>query len=95
MSEPQTNLFSNEGNFNSKRNPHRKHTTTHIPPTPPEDNNSSKDKDLTVLETDDLQPLADEIPSREVTNLMKIYQDEEKKFGGELYDTLGTKLQVF
>jgi hypothetical protein len=95
MSEPQTNLFSNEGNFNSKRNPHRKHTTTHIPPTPSKDNNSSRDKDLTVLKTDDLQPLANEIPSREVTNLMKIYQDEEKKFGGELYDTLGAKLQVF
>jgi hypothetical protein len=34
MNEPQTNLFSNEGNFNSKRNPHRKPITTHIPPTP-------------------------------------------------------------
>jgi hypothetical protein len=33
MSEPQTNLFSNEGNFNSKRNPYRKPITTHIPPT--------------------------------------------------------------
>jgi hypothetical protein len=54
MSEPQTNLFSNKGNFNSKRNPHRKHTTTHIPPTLSKDNNSSKDKDFTVLETDDL-----------------------------------------
>jgi hypothetical protein len=54
MSEPQTNLFSNEGNFNSKRNPYRKPTTTHIPPTLPEDNNSSKDKNLTVLKTDDL-----------------------------------------
>jgi hypothetical protein len=54
MSEPQTNLFSNEGNFNSKRNLYCKYTTTHIPPTPSEDNNSSKDKDLTVLENDDL-----------------------------------------
>jgi hypothetical protein len=95
MSEPQTNLFLNKGNFNSKRNPHRKHTTTHIPPTPSKDNNSSKDKDLTILKTNDLQPLADKIPSREVTNLIKIYQDKEKKFEGELYNTLGAKLQVF
>jgi len=28
-------------------------------------------------------------------NLMKIYLDKEKKFGGELYDMLRTKLQVF
>ena len=26
---------------------------------------------------------------------MKVYLDEEKKFGGELYDMLGAKLQVF
>jgi len=25
-------------------------------------------------------------------NLMKVYLDEEKKFGGELYDMLGVKL---
>jgi hypothetical protein len=44
MNEPQTNLFSNEGNFNSKRNPHRKPITTHIPPTP----TSNLPKTLTV-----------------------------------------------
>jgi hypothetical protein len=88
-------LFSNKGNFNSKRNPHRKPTTTHIPPTAPENSNNNRDKDLTVLKTDDLQSLANKIPSREVTNLMKIYQDKKKKFGEELYNTLGTKLQVF
>jgi len=27
--------------------------------------------------------------------LIKIYQDKGKKFGGELYDMLGAKLQVF
>jgi hypothetical protein len=101
MSEPQTNLFSNKGNFNLRHNPHHKPATTHIPPTSSKDNNSSEDKDPTVPETNDLtthttpQLLTDEIPSREVTNLMKIYQDEEKKFGGELYNTLGAKLQVF
>jgi hypothetical protein len=95
MNKPQTNLFSNKGNFNSKRNPYQKPTTTHILSTPPKDSNNSKDKDFTVLETDDLQSLADKISSREVTNLIKIYQDEEKKFEGELYNTLGTKLQVF
>jgi hypothetical protein len=82
--EPNTNLFSNEGNFNSKRNPLRKPNSIHIPPLG-DSSNDGKDKDLP----------AGEIPSREVTNLMKIYQDEEKKFGGELYDILGTKLQVF
>jgi hypothetical protein len=85
----------NESNFNSKRNPHRKPTITHIPLTPPKDSNNNRDKDLTVLETDDLQSLADKIPSREVTNLIKIYQDKEKKFEEELYNTLRTKLQVF
>jgi hypothetical protein len=95
ISEPQTNLFSNKGNFNLKRNPHQKPTITHIPPTPPKDNNNSRDKDLTVLETDNLHSLADENLLREVTNLIKIYQNKEKKFGGELYNTLRTKLQVF
>jgi hypothetical protein len=85
----------NKGNFNSKRNPYRKHITTHISPTLFKDNNSSRDKDLTVLKTDDLQPLANKIPLHEVTNLIKIYQDKKKKFGGELYNTLGAKLQVF
>jgi hypothetical protein len=101
MSEPQTNLFLNEGNFNSRHNPYHKPAITHILPTFFKDNNSSKDKDPTVPETNDLttyttsQLLTDEIPSHEVTNLMKIYQDKEKKFGGELYNTLGAKLQVF
>jgi len=86
--ESETNLFSNEGSFNSKRNPNRKPNTTHIPPIPPGGNGISTIPIIPQLPTD-------EIPSREVTNLMKIYQDEEKKFGGELYDMLGTKLQVF
>jgi hypothetical protein len=54
MSEPQTNLFLNKDNFNLKRNPYQKPIITHILPTPFEDSNNSRDKDLTVLETDDL-----------------------------------------
>jgi hypothetical protein len=54
MSKPQTNLFSNEGNFNSRHNPHHKPAIIHIPPTSFKDNNSSEDKDLTVPETNDL-----------------------------------------
>jgi hypothetical protein len=30
-----TNIFSNKGNFNSKRNPLRKTNTSHQPPIPP------------------------------------------------------------
>jgi hypothetical protein len=101
MSKPQTNLFSNKDNFNSRHNPHHKPATTHILPTSFKDNNSSEDKDPTVPKTNNLithttpQLSTDEIPSREVTNLIKIYQDKEKKFGEELYNILRAKLQVF
>jgi len=90
------NLFSNEGNFNSKCNPNRKPITTHLPPIPPGGNGDGReggDLDIPTIPIIPQLP-TDEIPSREVTNLMKIYQDE-KKFGGELYDMLGAKLQVF
>ena len=53
-----------------------------------------EEEDVVILPTIEI-PSTNEIPSREVTNLIKIYQDEEKKFGGELYDILGAKLQVF
>ncbi|KAI0992517.1 hypothetical protein K3495_g15668, partial [Podosphaera aphanis] len=39
--------------------------------------------------------LVDDIPSREVTNLFKLYYDDNKKYGGELYDSLDTKLKIF
>lgn len=93
MKEPETNIFSNEGNFNSKRNPYRKPNTKHLPPPP---SLSQKDNIKEEEEEEDVNNLpTSEVPSREVTNLMKIYQDEEKKFGGELYDILGAKLQIF
>jgi hypothetical protein len=34
-------------------------------------------------------------PTKQLTGLMKIYNDNDKKYGGELYDILGVKLQVF
>jgi hypothetical protein len=72
---PEKNLFSNEGKFNSKRNPNREPITTHLSPIPPGGSGGGKEGgDL------DIPTPTDEIPSREVTNLMKIYQDEEKKF---------------
>ena len=91
---PEKNLFSNEGKFNSKRNPNREPITTHLPPIPPGGDREGGDLEIPTP-TDEIPTPTDEIPSREVTNLMKIYQDEEKKFGGELYDMLGAKLQVF
>ncbi|KAI1003158.1 hypothetical protein K3495_g5047 [Podosphaera aphanis] len=39
--------------------------------------------------------LVDDIPSREVTNLFELYYDDNKKYGGELYDSLDTKLKIF
>jgi hypothetical protein len=78
-------------NLNCKTEPihslldHKSDTTS------PDSNNSNKeDKNPDILET-----LTSEIPSCKVTNLMKIYQDEGKKFRGELYDILEAKLQVF
>ena len=34
----------------------------------------------------------DQILTKEITNLMKIYLDKEKKYRGEMYDILDTKL---
>jgi hypothetical protein len=33
--------------------------------------------------------------SKLITDLMKVYNDNDKKYGGELYDILDIKLQVF
>ena len=77
--KPETNLFSNEGNFNSKRNPNRKCNTTHLPPIPPGGNDGGRkggDLDIPTIPIIPQLP-TDQIPSRKVTNLMKIYQEEE------------------
>ena len=92
--KPKTNLFSNKGNFNSKRNPNRKHNTTYLPPIPPRGGGGDReggDLDISIIPIIP-QLLTNKIPLHEVTNLIKIYQDKEKKFGGELYDMLGAKL---
>ena len=58
---------------------------------PSNSNNSNKeDKNPDVSGT-----LISKIPSYKVTNFIKIYQDEEKKFRGELYNILEAKLQIF
>jgi hypothetical protein len=96
--EQDTNIFSNKGNFNSKRNPLRKTNTSHQPPILP-GNNLLYDPlagggDLGGLGfsgSSTSQPTK-EILSREVTSLIKVYQDKEKKFGGKVYDMLGAKL---
>ena len=33
--------------------------------------------------------------SKQLTDLIKIYNDNGKKFGGEMYDILDIKLQIF
>ena len=35
------------------------------------------------------------MPTKLLTDLIKIYNDNNKKYGGELYDILDVKLQVF
>ncbi len=40
-------------------------------------------------------PTPDAIPTKEITNLMKIYINQDDKYGGEMYDILDAKLQVF
>jgi hypothetical protein len=54
MSKPQTNLFLNKDNFNLKHNPYQKLIITYILLTSSKDNNNNKDKDLTVLKTNNL-----------------------------------------
>jgi hypothetical protein len=53
-------------------------------------NSNREDKNSDVHET-----LISKILLYKVTNLIKIYQDEGKKFREELYDILRAKLQVF
>jgi hypothetical protein len=36
-----------------------------------------------------------ETPSRLIINLFKLYQNDDKKYTGELYDILDIKLRVF
>jgi hypothetical protein len=40
-------------------------------------------------------PTPDTIPTKEITNLIKIYTNQDDKYRGEIYDILDTKLQVF
>ena len=35
------------------------------------------------------------MPTKLLTDLMKVYNNNDKKYGGELYDILDIKLQVF
>ncbi len=40
-------------------------------------------------------PTPNVIPTKEITSLMKIYTNQDDKYGGEMYDILDAKLQVF
>ena len=84
-----TTIFSNTSNFNSKHKPPGNGNNQYNHP--PRDNGKDNDSNTNLY-----SPIpTNEIPLREVTNLMKIYSDKEKKFGGELYDILDAKLQIF
>jgi len=37
----------------------------------------------------------EEIPTKELTNLTKLYYNDDSKYGGEIYDVLNAKLQIF
>ncbi len=37
----------------------------------------------------------EEIPTKELTNLTKLYSNDNNKYGGEIYDILDAKLQIF
>ncbi len=40
-------------------------------------------------------PTPNIIPTKEITSLIKIYTNQDDKYGGEIYDILDAKLQVF
>jgi hypothetical protein len=40
-------------------------------------------------------PTPDKIPTKEITSLIKMYVNEDDKYGGEMYDILDVKLQAF
>jgi len=37
----------------------------------------------------------EEIPTKKLTNPTKLYSSNNSKYGGEIYDILNTKLQIF
>jgi hypothetical protein len=48
-----------------------------------------------VHKTEDLTQETQETPSRLIIDLFKLYQSDDKKYTGELYDILDIKLRVF
>jgi hypothetical protein len=64
-----------------------------------EDNNKIRDRDRKHNNNKEkeqgLLSSAVKPSTQAIINLMKIYTDNEKKFGGELYDVLDVKLQMF
>jgi hypothetical protein len=40
-------------------------------------------------------PTPDAIPIKEITSLIKIYTNQDDKYGGKMYNILDTKLQIF
>jgi len=40
-------------------------------------------------------PTPNKIPTKEITSLIKMYVNEDDKYGGEMYDILDVKLQAF
>jgi len=90
LRKPKNNPYSSEGNFNSYQNPQN----ADPPPGAALPPRGALPLRVAPPPPPPLQPTGEPLP-REVTNLMKVYSDEEKKFGGELYDMLGAKLQVF
>lgn len=95
--EPKTNAFVTQpGSFFSKLNPFYKPPRESIGDlstvagkrgSPPRTHGFNDYQPILEIDTD--------VPVREITNLMKIYQDDKLKYGGEIYDVIDTKLQIF
>jgi hypothetical protein len=61
------------------------------PSGPPSGDDNNPSNYALSLPTGNKLPPKDEILLQEITNLMKIYLDNKKKFGGEVYNILGIK----
>jgi hypothetical protein len=97
INKSETNLFSNKGSFNLKHNSNCKTKSIYSLLDYKSDitSLSSNNSDREYKNPDIFKILISEIPLYKVTNLIKIYQDEGKKFRGELYNILEAKLQIF
>jgi hypothetical protein len=93
-------FYFEEGSFNSSLNPQlNSKGSSSSRGDSRGDDNKIKDRDRKHNNNKEkeqgLPPPAVEPPIQTITNLIKIYTDNEKKFEDKLYDVLDVKLQMF